>query len=124
MGLIFATISTEGLGALLTYGRLIVVLVGSMAFVALVMNQLSYSSAQGQIHSRLYSNVFQGVLLLHSLQSSAANIPVNMELCEDMGLDEDTYSISIPLGATINMAGAFITISTMAWLPHVQWVSP
>ncbi len=115
MGLIFATISTEGLGALLTYGRLIVVLVGSMAFVALVMNPIIvFLFTKQNPFPLVFTCLSRSFITAFFTRSSAANIPVNMELCEDMGLDEDTYSISIPLGATINMAGAAITISTMA----------
>ena len=115
MGLIFATISTEGLGALLTYGRLIVVLVGSMAFVALVMNPIIvFLCTRTNPFPLVFKCLSRSFITAFFTRSSAANIPVNMELCEDMGLDEDTYSISIPLGATINMAGAAITISTMA----------
>ena len=115
MGLIFATISTEGLGALLTYGRLIVVLVGSMAFVALVMNPIIvFLCTRTNPFPLVFKCLSRSFITSFFTRSSAANIPVNMELCEDMGLDEDTYSISIPLGATINMAGAAITISTMA----------
>ena len=115
MGLIFATISTEGLGALLTYGRLIVVLVGSMAFVALVMNPIIvFLCTKTNPFPLVFKCLSRSFITAFFTRSSAANIPVNMELCEDMGLDEDTYSISIPLGATVNMAGAAITISTMA----------
>ena len=102
MGLIFTTISEQGLDVLLGYGRLICVLVGTMLFVALIMNPLVLRCLKDSGLTAFFT------------RSSAANIPVNMKLCQDLGLDEDTYSISIPLGATINMAGAAITISTMA----------
>ena len=106
MGLIFTTISEQGLDVLLGYGRLICVLVGTMLFVALIMNPL--------ITFICLRCLKDSGLTAFFTRSSAANIPVNMKLCQDLGLDEDTYSISIPLGATINMAGAAITISTMA----------
>ena len=102
MGLIFNVISTSGLEALLSYGRLILVLVGSMACVAFIMNPLVFKCLAKSFITAFFT------------RSSAANIPVNMELCEELGLDEEQYSISIPLGATINMAGAAITISVMA----------
>jgi len=115
MGLVFNAISTSGFKALATYGRLICVLVGTMFFVALVVNPLIVFIA-GRINP--YPLVFKclrvsGVTAFFT-RSSAANIPVNMELCEDLGLDESTYPISIPLGATINMAGAAVTIAIMS----------
>lgn len=115
MGLIFATISEQGLGALLTYGKLILVLVGSMAFVALVMNPIIvFLCIRKNPFPLVFKCLSRSFITAFFTRSSAANIPVNMELCSDMGLDEETYSISIPLGATVNMAGAAITISTMA----------
>lgn len=115
MGLIFSTISEQGLGALLSYGRLILVLVGSMAFVALIINPIVVFIFTRQNPFPLVFACLKGSFITAFFtRSSAANIPVNMELCKKLGLDEDTYSISIPLGATVNMAGAAITISVMA----------
>lgn len=115
MGLIFATISEQGLSVLLSYGRLIMVLVGSMLFVALVVNPIIVFIC---IRRNPYPLVFRCLkdsgLTAFFTRSSAANIPVNMSLCEKLGLDEDTYSVSIPLGATINMGGAAVTISVLA----------
>ena len=116
MGLIFTTISEQGLDVLLGYGRLICVLVGTMLFVALIMNPLITFIC---LRKNPYPLVLRclkdsGLTAAFFTRSLAANIPVNMKLCQDLGLDEETYSISIPLGATINMAGAAITISTMA----------
>lgn len=115
MGLIFTTISEQGLEVLLSYGRLILVLVGTMAAVVFIINPIIVFLF---IHKNPYKLIFvclkESFITAFFTRSSAANIPVNMELCKKLGLDEDTYSISIPLGATINMAGAAITISTMA----------
>lgn len=115
MGLIFNTISEQGLGVLLGYGRLILVLVGSMLFVALVVNPIVVFVYTRRNPFRLVFKCLKdsGITAFFT-RSSAANIPVNMELCENLGLDEDTYSISIPLGATINMGGAAVTISVLA----------
>lgn len=115
MGLIFTTISEQGLGVLLSYGRLILVLVGTMAFVALVLNPLiAFLCMRSNPFPLVFRCLRDSFITAFFTRSSAANIPVNMELCESLGLDENTYSVSIPLGATINMAGAAITISTMA----------
>ena len=114
-GLVAATLGEAGLDALLGYGQLLLVIVGCMLFVALVVNPLFVF---WQLRSNPYPLVFtclreSGVTAFFT-RSSAANIPVNLELCRRLGLHEDTYSISIPLGATINMAGAAITISVMS----------
>ena len=115
MGLIFNVISTSGLEALLSYGRLILVLVGSMAFVALIMNPIIvFLCIRKNPYPLVFKCLAKSFITAFFTRSSAANIPVNMELCEELGLDEEQYSISIPLGATINMAGAAITISVMA----------
>jgi serine/threonine transporter len=114
MGLVFTTVSTTGFAAFASYGHLILVLVGCMFFVALVVNPLMVFVC---IRSNPYPLVFKclrdsGIMAFFT-RSSAANIPVNMKLCEELGLDKDKYSVSIPLGATINMAGAAITISVL-----------
>ncbi len=113
-GLVANTIATTGLGALLAYGELLSVLVGAMVFMALVVNPLIVWT---QIRSNPYPLVFkclrESAVTAFFTRSSAANIPVNMGLCKRLGLDEDTYSVSIPLGATINMAGAAITITVL-----------
>lgn len=114
MGLVFDSISTSGIESLLSYGHLLLVLVGCMLFVALVVNPII-------VFLKIRQNPFPLVLkcLRESgitaffTRSSAANIPVNMSLCERLGLDKDTYSVSIPLGATVNMAGAAVTISVL-----------
>ena len=115
MGLMFQTISESGLGVLASYGRLLGVLVGSMLVVAFVMNPIIVFIYTGKNPYPLTLKCLKdsGITAFFT-RSSAANIPVNMELCENLGLDEETYSVSIPLGATINMAGAAITISVLA----------
>lgn len=115
MGLVAQSISASGLSALLSYVQLLAVLVGSYFIVALIMNPLIVFS---KIHMNPYPLVWatlreSGVFAFFT-RSSAANIPVNMSLCKRLGLNPDTYSISIPLGATINMAGASITISVLS----------
>lgn len=115
MGLIFTTISEQGLDVLLSYGRLICVLVGTMLFVALVMNPIiTFLCTRENPYPLVLKCLKDSGLTAFFTRSSAANIPVNMRLCKELNLDEDTYSISIPLGATINMAGAAITISVMS----------
>ena len=114
LGLVFTTIAGQGLSALSNYGILLVALVGTMAFVALVINPLIVFF---MIRKNPYPLVFKclrvsGVTAFFT-RSSAANIPVNMRLCEELGLNPDTYSVSIPLGSTINMAGAAVTINTL-----------
>jgi len=113
-GLVANTLADAGLGALLEYGQLLGVIVGCMVFVALVTNPLLVF---WQIRRNPYPLVFEclrgSAITAFFTRSSAANIPVNLALCERMELDPDTYSISIPLGATINMAGAAITISVI-----------
>ncbi|WP_138305139.1 MULTISPECIES: serine/threonine transporter SstT [Eubacteriales] len=115
MGLIFTTISEQGLGALVDYGRLILVLVGSMAVVAFIINPLvTFVCVRKNPYPLVFTCLKESFITAFFTRSSAANIPVNMELCKNLNLDEDTYSISIPLGSTVNMAGAAITISNMA----------
>ncbi|OEY68066.1 serine/threonine transporter SstT [Marinobacter sp. X15-166B] len=113
-GLVANTLAESGIGALLGYGQLLGVIVGCMLFVALVTNPLIVF---WQIRRNPYPLVFDclrgSAITAFFTRSSAANIPVNMALCERLELDTDTYAISIPLGATINMAGAAITISVI-----------
>ena len=114
MGLVFDSIATSGLSTLLGYGQLIMLLVGTMFFVALVVNPLIvYVYTRKNPYPLVLKCLKDSGLTAFFTRSSAANIPVNMELCEELNLDKDTYSVSIPLGATINMAGAAITISVL-----------
>lgn len=114
MGLVFNTVSSTGLSAFAYYLHVIAVLVGCMFFVALVMNPIIvfFCTRKNPYPLVLKCLKDSGVMAFFT-RSSAANIPVNMSLCEELGLDEDKYSVSIPLGATINMAGAAITISVL-----------
>ena len=114
MGLVFSSVSEYGLEIFTSYGKLLVVLVGCMLFIALVVNPIIVACL---LKRNPYPLVFRclkesGVTAFFT-RSSAANIPVNMQLCEKLGLDKDIYSVSIPLGATINMDGAAITITVM-----------
>ena len=114
MGLVFATVSTTGFAAFATYGRIILVLVGCMFFVALVVNPIMvFLCTRSNPYPLVFRCLKESGIMAFFTRSSAANIPVNMKLCEDLGLDKDKYSVSIPLGATINMAGAAITISVL-----------
>ncbi len=115
LGLVFTAVSTSGLSIFADYGKLLLLLVGTMAFVTLVSNPLIVGLT---IRRNPYPLVFKclresGITALFT-RSSAANIPVNMALCERLGLDKDFYSVSIPLGATINMDGAAVVITIMA----------
>ena len=115
MGLIFNTLATSGLSGLMSYGRLIAVLVGAMLVVMFVTNPIIVFLCTKQNPFPLVFKCLKGSFITAFFtRSSAANIPVNMELAKELGLDEDTYSVSIPLGATINMAGAAVTITVMA----------
>ena len=114
LGLVADTIATTGFAALASYGQLIAVLLGAMAIIAFVVNPLLVFAKTG---SNPYPLVFtclreSGVTAFFT-RSSAANIPVNLQLCEKLKLNEEIYGVSIPLGATINMAGAAITITVL-----------
>lgn len=115
LGLVFSAVSTSGLAIFTEYGKLLLILVGCMLFCALVINPIMVFIV---IRKNPFPLVFRcikesGVTAFFT-RSSAANIPVNMTLCESLGLDREFYSVSIPLGATINMAGAAVTITIMA----------
>ena len=113
-GLVAATLAQSGFGALLVYGQLLLVIVGCMLFVALVMNPLIvFWKLRRNPYPLVFTCLRESGITAFFTRSSAANIPINMELCRKLGLHQDTYSISIPLGATINMAGAAITITVM-----------
>lgn len=115
IGLVFDSVSTLGMSIFKDYGLLLLLLVGCMLTVSLVINPAIMAVA---LRRNPYPLVFRclkesGIQAFFT-RSSAANIPVNMKLCRDLGLDEEYYSVSIPLGATINMDGAAITISVMS----------
>ena len=114
MGLVFEVIATSGIGVLLGYGKLLAVLIGCMLFVALVVNPIIvYIYIRSNPFPLVFRCLRESGITAFFTRSSAANIPVNMTLCEDLGLDRDTYSVSIPLGATINIAGTAVTISVL-----------
>ncbi|KFN85985.1 serine/threonine transporter SstT [Streptococcus equinus ATCC 33317] len=114
LGLVFKTISDNGVKILANYGFLILALVGTMFFVALVVNPfIAFIFMRKNPYPLVFRCLRDSGLTAFFTRSSAANIPVNMKLCEDLGLDEDTYRVSIPLGATINMGGAAITINVL-----------
>lgn len=115
MGLVANAIGTNGLGALLGYIQILGVLLAAFFTVALVMNPLIvYLHIHRNPYPLVWTTLKESGLYAFFTRSSAANIPVNLALCERFGLDEDTYSISIPLGATINMSGAAITIAVLS----------
>lgn len=115
MGLVANAVGTSGIGALLGYMQLLCVLLGAFFLVALVMNPLIvYLHIHRNPYPLVFATLRESGLYAFFTRSSAANIPVNLSLCKRLGLNEDTYSISIPLGATINMAGAAITIAILS----------
>lgn len=114
MGLVIESITTNGIGSLLSYGKLLAVLIGCMLFVALVVNPIIvFANLRQNPYPLVFTCLKESGVTAFFTRSSAANIPVNMKLCEKLGLDKDTYSVSIPLGATVNMAGAAVTISVL-----------
>lgn len=114
MGLVFDSIATNGIESLLSYGQLLAVLIGCMLFVALVVNPIIvFVYTRKNPYPLVLKCLKDSGITAFFTRSSAANIPVNMSLCERLGLDKDTYSVSIPLGATINMAGAAVTIAVL-----------
>lgn len=115
MGLVFESIATNGIESLISYGRLLALLVGCMVFVALVVNPIIvFACTRSNPYPLVLKCLKDSGITAFFTRSSAANIPVNMSLAEKLGLDKDTYSVSIPLGATINMAGAAVTISVLS----------
>ncbi|VQW98592.1 putative sodium:dicarboxylate symporter family protein [Streptococcus pneumoniae] len=116
LGLVFKTISDKGVGSLANYGILLVPLVTTMLFVAPVVNPLIaffFMSMRRNPYPLVWNCLRVSGVTAFFTRSSATNIPVNMKLCHDLGLNPDTYSVSIPLGSTINMAGVAITINLL-----------
>jgi serine/threonine transporter len=114
MGLVFESITTNGIESLLSYGKLLAVLIGCMALVALVVNPIIvFAYIRQNPYPLVFKCLKESGITAFFTRSSASNIPVNMRLCENLGLNKDSYSVSIPLGATINMAGAAVTISVL-----------
>lgn len=109
MGLIFTNVSENGLSTFAKYGSLLMLLVGTMLFMVLVVAPaIMFAYLHRNPYPLVYRCYKESGLTAFFTRSSAANIPVNMQLCEKLGLDKDMYSVSIPLGATINMNGAYI----------------
>ncbi|MCY1274970.1 Serine/threonine transporter SstT [compost metagenome] len=113
-GLVASTLAENGLGVLADYAHLLAVLLGCMLFVAFVVNPLIvFWKIRSNPYPLVLTCLRESGITAFFTRSSAANIPVNLQLAEKLGLHEDTYSVSIPLGATINMAGAAITITVL-----------
>ena len=114
LGLVFKTISDQGIASLANYGILLGLLIATMVFVALVINPLiAFLFIKRNPYPLVWKCLRISGVTAFFTRSSAANIPVNMKLCKDLGLNPDTYSVSIPLGSTINMSGAAITINIL-----------
>ena len=117
MGLVYTSVSTNGLEIFTEYGQLLLVLLAAMAVVAFVTNPLlAFACFRKNPYPLVWRCTKDSGVTAFFTRSSAANIPVNMELCKKLGLNKDNYSVSIPLGATINMGGAAVTISLMAMM--------
>lgn len=113
-GLVASTLATTGFSALWGYAQLLLVLIGCMLGVALIVNPLLvWYKIRRNPYPLVFTCLRESGVYAFFTRSSAANIPVNMSLCEKLNLDRDTYSVSIPLGATINMAGAAITVTVL-----------
>lgn len=114
-GLVFTTVSENGLSIFTTYGHLLLLLVGCMLANAFIFNPLiSFILLRRNPYPLLFTCLKESGLQAFFTRSSAANIPINMALCKKLGLDEKFYSVSIPLGATINMDGAAVTITVFS----------
>ena len=114
MGLVYTNVSGNGLAIFTQYGKLLALLVGTMLFMALIVSPfIMFVYLRRNPYPLVFRCLKESGLTAFFTRSSAANIPVNMSLCEKLGLDKDMYSVSIPLGATINMDGAAITITIM-----------
>lgn len=117
LGLVYTAVGENGLEIFTEYGQLLLVLVGCMLFIAFVTNPiLVWLGIRQNPYPLVLRCLKDSGITAFFTRSSAANIPVNMTLCENLGLDKDNYSVSIPLGATINMAGAAVTITVMAMM--------
>jgi len=113
-GIVASTIAETGFSTLASYANLLALLIGCMIFMALVVNPLIvFLRLRKNPYPLVFTCLRESGITAFFMRSSAANIPVNMELCRRMNLDEETYSVTIPIGATVNMAGAAITITVM-----------
>ena len=114
MGLVFSAVAESGLEIFVDYGKLLLVLVGVMFAMAFIVNPvIGFLFLKRNPYPLVFRCLRESGVTAFFTRSSAANIPVNMDLCKKLGLDEDFYSVSVPLGATINMEGAAITITVM-----------
>ena len=114
MGLVYSSVSESGMSIFTTYGKLVALLVGCMVTVSVIVNPtISTLLLRRNMWPTLWKCLKGSALSAFFTRSSAANIPVNMNLCQNLGLDKDFYAVSIPLGSTINMNGAAITITVM-----------
>lgn len=115
LGLVYTSVADSGIGIFTEYGQLILLLVGCMLVIALITNPIIvFICTRHNPYPLVLRCLKDSGITAFFTRSSAANIPVNMELCRKLGLDKDNYSVSIPLGATINMGGAAVTITVMA----------
>ena len=126
LGLVYTTVSQSGLEIFTTYGKLLLLLVGCMLLVSFVLNPLIvFFILRRNPYPLLWQCLKESAVNAFFTRSSAANIPVNMNLCKRMGVDEDFYSVSIPLGSTINMNGAAVTITVMTLATcHTLGITP
>ena len=126
LGLVYTTVSQSGLEIFTTYGKLLLLLVGCMLLVSFVLNPLIvFFILRRNPYPLLWECLKESAVNAFFTRSSAANIPVNMNLCKRMGVDEDFYSVSIPLGSTINMNGAAVTITVMTLATcHTLGITP
>ncbi len=114
LGLVYSSVAENGLEIFTEYGSLLALLVGCMVVVALGSNAIiTYATIRKNPYPLIFRTLRESGITAFFTRSSAANIPVNLELCRKLGLNKDTYSVSIPLGATVNMGGAAITITVM-----------
>ena len=115
LGLVFSSVSEYGIKIFADYGKLVLVLVGCMLLVSLVINPIIIAiSLKRNPYPLVFRCLKESGITAFFTRSSAANIPVNMSLCDKLGLDKEYYSVAIPLGATINMDGAAITITVLS----------
>ena len=115
LGLVFSSVSESGLEIFVDYGKLILVLVGCMVFTSAVVNPfIAWLHLRKNPYPLYWKCLKKSGFNAFFTRSSAANIPINMELCEELGLDEEFYSVSIPLGCTVNMNGAAVTITVLS----------
>lgn len=115
LGLVFSSVSESGLEIFTDYGKLLLLLVGCMLTTSMVVNPLlAWAFLRENPYPLYWKCLKESGLNAFFTRSSAANIPVNLDLCKRLGLDEEFYSVSIPLGSTINMNGAAVTITVLS----------